>query len=143
MNERQRSFAHNIPAARRLRRTQTETEALLWGSLRNRQLANLKFRRQHAFGRYVVDFYCDDARLVVEVDGGIHLDPEQQARDRVRQAELESQDLAFVRISVRDVSSDLPAVLARIVEAARERGPFGTATPPLPQRRERGQGGEG
>lgn len=143
MSEREKVHVHNIPAARRLRRVQTETEALLWGALRNRQLAGLKFRRQHAIGRYVVDFFRDDARLVVEVDGGIHLDPEQQARDRLRQAELESQDLAFIRFSAEEVSSSLPTVLERILHAVRERGLHGKATPHLPQRRERGPGGEG
>lgn len=143
MTERRKSYAHNIPAARQLRLAQTETEALLWGALRNRQLAGLKFRRQHAIGRYVVDFSCDDARLVVEVDGGIHLDPEQQARDRTRQTELESQDLAFVRVSAEDVVLRMPEVLSAILDAVRQRGLFGTATPPRPQRRERGQGGEG
>lgn len=143
MTESRKSYIHNIPAARQLRLAQTETEALLWDAVRNRRLGGLKFRRQHAIGRYVVDFFCDDARLVVEVDGGIHLDPQQQARDHLRQAELESLDLAFVRVSAGDVSSDLSAVLARIMDAVRERGLYGTPTSPLPQCRERGQGGEG
>jgi very-short-patch-repair endonuclease len=143
MTERRKSYAHNIPAARNLRLTQTETEALLWQELRNRRLGGLKFRRQHAIGRYVLDFYCDDARLALEIDGGIHLDPEQQARDRTRQTELESQDLAFVRVSAEDVVLRMPEVLSAILNAVRERGPYSSPTPPLPQRRERGQGGEG
>ncbi len=143
MTESRESYIHNIPAARQLRLAQTETEALLWDAVRNRRLGGLKFRRQHAIGRYVVDFFCDEARLVVEVDGGIHLDPAQQARDHLRQAELESLGLAFVRVSAGDVSSDLSAVLARIMDAVRERGLYGAPTPPLPQCRERGQGGEG
>lgn len=58
--------------ARRLRRDPTVGETRLWSWLRDRRLAGFKFRRQHPIGRYVVDFYCPQARLVVEIDGDGH-----------------------------------------------------------------------
>ncbi len=59
--------------ARRLRKRQTKSEKLLWQALRNRQLSDLKFLRQHPIGHSIVDFYCHENRLVIEIDGGIHL----------------------------------------------------------------------
>ena len=67
MHDRRRNYMHNIPAARSLRQSETATELLLWELLRGRRLHGCKFRRQHAIGKYVVDFYCHELRLVVIV----------------------------------------------------------------------------
>ena len=128
MRDPERSYVHNIPAARRLRGRQTESEAVLWDALRNRRLDGLKFRRQHAIGRYVVDFYCDDARLAVEVDGGMHRAPEQLLRDRVRQSAIEDNEIAFVRVTDGDVMERLADVLESIAAAIRDRGTYSTAS---------------
>jgi very-short-patch-repair endonuclease len=61
-----------IERARHLRHRQTSAEGLLWQALRNRKLARWKFRRQHPIDRYVVDFVCLEAKLIVEVDGATH-----------------------------------------------------------------------
>ena len=58
--------------AQELRQEQTESESVLWEQLRGRRLNGAKFRRQHSIGRFIVDFCCPSAKLVVEVDGGIH-----------------------------------------------------------------------
>lgn len=58
--------------AKNLRKSQTDAEKLLWQKLRNRQLADAKFKRQYVFGRYIVDFVCLEQNLIVEVDGGQH-----------------------------------------------------------------------
>jgi very-short-patch-repair endonuclease len=58
--------------AKELRQRQTSAEEKLWALLRNKQLGGYKFRRQHPIGPFIVDFYCDEARLVIELDGGIH-----------------------------------------------------------------------
>ncbi len=58
--------------ARKLRIQQTDAEIKLWDALRNRQVSGLKFRRQHFIGPYILDFYCPERRLVIEVDGGQH-----------------------------------------------------------------------
>jgi adenine-specific DNA-methyltransferase len=68
--------------AKLLRKEQTLAEMILWGKLRNRGLLDLKFRRQHPIGRYIVDFFCSSKDLIVEVDGGVHA--ERKVYDRLR-----------------------------------------------------------
>jgi very-short-patch-repair endonuclease len=63
-----------VPLARRLRLTPTDAEIRLWSRLRRKQLEGFRFRRQHPLGPYVVDFFCAEAKLIVEVDGGQHAD---------------------------------------------------------------------
>jgi very-short-patch-repair endonuclease len=115
--ERERSYVHNIPAARRLRKPQTATEQLLWEQLRGRRFRGLKFRRQHAIHAFVVDFYCHDEALVIEIDGGIHREAAVAKRDAERQEFLESLGLHVVRIPTELVSEDLDGALEFITEA--------------------------
>jgi very-short-patch-repair endonuclease len=114
-----------------LRRELTSAEALVWERVRDRKFRGLKFRRQHPIGAYVVDFFCDELRLVLEVDGGVHLEPEQQARDLERQAIIESLGLRVFRISNSAVETDLEGAIDQISHAQ---------TSPLPPQWERGQG---
>ncbi|MEX0785433.1 MAG: endonuclease domain-containing protein, partial [Dehalococcoidia bacterium] len=107
-------------------------EALLWQALRNRQLRGRKFRRQHLIGSFIVDFYCADERLVVEVDGLIH--EFQRDADRRRQQLLEAAGLRVLRIDTAEVESNLHAVLDTM------RAEFAQNETPLSRRRERGQG---
>ena len=103
------------PLARRMRRKPTPTEQTLWQQLRNRNVNGSKFRRQHAVGRFVVDFYCAEAELVVEVDGPIH---ESSIReDVIRQEYLESRGLTVMRFSTEAVEESLEGVVRRISEA--------------------------
>lgn len=74
-----------IQLARELRRRQTPAEQLLWQLLRNRQLGGFKFRRQHPIGTFIADFFCDDARLIIEVDGAVHQEATQQQLDHQRE----------------------------------------------------------
>ena len=101
---------------RKLRRESTMPERLLWGLLRNRQLGNLKFRRQQVIGRHVVDFYCDELKMVIEVDGDSHTYT--RAQDRTRQQELESRGLTVIRFLNDDVLQDLEAVGLEILRRA-------------------------
>ncbi len=97
--------------ARELRRKPTPAEALLWSRLRRRQLG-VRFRRQHAIDRFIVDFYCAEARLIVEVDGDVHdLQPE---RDEVRQAILEALGYRVLRFRNEEVMHDLERVVEEI-----------------------------
>jgi len=75
--------------AKALRMQQTEAEKMLWRHLRNRQLESCKFRRQHPIGKYIVDLVCIEKRLIIEIDGGQHM--EQTEYDAVRSAFLEAQ----------------------------------------------------
>jgi very-short-patch-repair endonuclease len=98
-----------IENARRMRKAQTPAEAKLWFHLRNRNMRGLKFRRQVPVGRYMADFLCESAMLIVEVDGAQHA--ERMAEDAVRTAALESMGYHVVRIWNADVMSNVTGVL--------------------------------
>ena len=74
--------------ARKLRQNMTEAETRLWMRLRKRQLKNCQFYRQRIIGNYIVDFYCPDAQLVVEIDGGQHYSEQGMVKDRRRNSHL-------------------------------------------------------
>ncbi len=101
---------------RELRQNQTHAEMLLWESLRNRKLDGVKFRRQHSIGNYVVDFYCAEAALVIEIDGSVHDSAEAQAYDREREAVICDLGLSMMRFRNDDVERRLDYVLAKIAE---------------------------
>ncbi len=98
--------------ARLLRKLQTPAEKQLWSALRNRKLSGLKFRRQYPIGNYILDFYCPDYRLAVEIDGGIHA--LQKEYDEYRQKELEDAGILFIRFSNEDVIRRMENVLEKI-----------------------------
>ena len=110
--KRMRALSPVQQRARELRQEMTPAEKLLWAHLRNRQLAGLKFRRQHPLDRFIVDFYCAACKLVVELDGDIH--NLQQERDAVRTAELAQQGHQVIRFRNEQVLNDLETVLAAI-----------------------------
>ncbi len=112
--------------ARNLRQRSTDTERLLWRHLRDRQLAGLKFRRQHPLGNFVVDFVCLEHRLVVELDGGQHAT--QQQADADREAFLMGLGYRVLRFWNNEVLGNTVGVLEAIVSAAR------SADPPSPSR---------
>ncbi len=101
--------------ARRLRRTMTDAERILWSKLRNRQLENQKFRRQHRLGPYVLDFYCPSKRLVIEVDGGQHYTHKGKLRDEKREEYLTKCGLIILRYSDKDILTNLNIVLQDIL----------------------------
>jgi very-short-patch-repair endonuclease len=95
---------HVVPSeqrrfAKRLRAHQTDAETLLWHELRGRRLDGWKFRRQVPIERFVVDFVCFEARLIVEVDGPLHLDAEQRRKDEARDALLRMNGFKILRFS--------------------------------------------
>ena len=106
---------------RRLRREQTSSEAKLWERLRDRRLANAKFRRQHPVGRYVVDFACPEQRLIIELDGGVHR--LREAEDFERQLTLEGMGWRLLRFPNEAVWSDFDNVLRAIERAVTHPAP--------------------
>jgi len=106
-----------IRRARELRRKLTPPEARLWVALRQNKL-HLRFRRQHPIGPYVLDFYCDAAKLAVEVDGQGHLG--RVAQDERRDAWLSARGIRTLRIPAVSVRDNLEGVLATIREVACE-----------------------
>ncbi len=103
-----------IQFARELRNNLTEAENILWQKLRNRKLDGYKFRRQHPIDEFIVDFYCHEIKLVVELDGGIHNVPEVKEYDISRSEELEMFDIKIIRFKNEEVFQDLEDVLKKI-----------------------------
>lgn len=103
-------------STRRLRREMTAAEAMVWRALRGSRLAGLKFRRQGPIGPYGADFLCHEAKIIVEIDGPLHDDPEQSLRDRERDAWLKSRRLRVLRFP-NDLALVGTDILVRQVEA--------------------------
>ena len=113
-NLHQNSKAYAFEYARSLRKMQTKAELILWEALRNSQVCNLKFRRQHPFDNYILDFYNHKMKLVIEVDGEVHDDPEVAAYDKVRTNNLNERGLTVLRFTNVEVENNLKPVLQKI-----------------------------
>jgi very-short-patch-repair endonuclease len=109
--------------ARKLRRKMTLPEVVLWHWLRQRP-DGLKFRRQHPTGPYVLDFFCGDARLAIEIDGETHSRGDQPQRDMARDQWLRSAGIETLRIPAVDILNDADAVLRWVIAEATERLPL-------------------
>lgn len=125
--------AHMLARARQLRKDSSRPERILWNIVRNRTLDGLKFRRQQPIGPYVADFFCEAARLVVELDGISHDDQEDYdvARDRY----MRSLGLDVLRIQINDLLKDRSGVAEAILRLAQSRLPSPRPSP-------RGRGGD-
>jgi type I site-specific restriction-modification system R (restriction) subunit/very-short-patch-repair endonuclease len=124
-------FTGLLKEARELRKNQTSAEEVLWQLLRNRKLDNLKFRRQHQIGHYIVDFYCHERKLIVELDGAVHFTTERQKHDSTRDKYLTSSGFNIIRFRNDEVLNNIEDVLSKIVSSN------------LPSPAGRGVGGEG
>ncbi|PZV38577.1 endonuclease domain-containing protein [Mesorhizobium kowhaii] len=103
--------------ARSLRREMTEAEDRLWHELRDRRLDRIKFRRQVPLGKYIADFVCLEAGLIIEVDGSQHAESDS---DRIRKAELKARGFRILRFWNDDVLKDLNAVCDTIITYVRD-----------------------
>jgi cyclase len=99
--------------AKRLRNNVTDTEMILWGRLKE-YFPSYKFRRQHPISLYVVDFYCHQLKLIIEIDGSIHNKEDVKLNDIERQKNLESLNLEVIRFSVDEVRFRLNEVMESI-----------------------------
>ena len=111
--------------AKVLRKHATPAEVRVWRWLRDRRFGGWKFRRQHPVGVYVLDFYCAQLRLGIELDGGGHDDPRTEARDRARTANLAGQGIVVVRVKnavVRDDPDTASEIIRWGIERASLRG---------------------
>lgn len=104
--------------AKDLRQQATQAEQTLWQRLRNRQILNAKFRRQHPISPYIVDFVCLERQLIVEADGGQHA--ERQTQDEKRTAFLEAQGFRVLRFWNNEVLTETETVLEVIFCALNE-----------------------
>ena len=104
-----------ISKAQRLRREATDAEKVLWGEIRRRQLGVHRFRRQHPVGSYIVDFFCFEKGLVIELDGGHHA--EQEEYDLVRTKYLGSQRYLVMRFWNNQLVQEMEAVKQAILDS--------------------------
>ena len=99
--------------AHQLRKEMTDAEMILWQRLRGNAMGS-RFRRQHAIRNYIVDFYCHTHKLIVEVDGGIHLEKENIEYDNARTELMEEYGLKVIRFSNEEVLDNIELVLSKI-----------------------------
>jgi type I restriction enzyme M protein len=102
---------------RRLRRRATDAEAALWEALRGRQLAGFKFRRQHPCGPFILDFFCAEKQLAIELDGGQHYQPRAQAYDARRTDFLAARGITVLCFPCDQVLREMAGVLVAIAFA--------------------------
>ena len=131
--------------AKRLRREQTAPEILLWHELRDRRLGGWKFRRQVSIEEYIVDFVCLDARLIVEIDGPLHSQSEQRAKDEKRDDALRRQGFRILRFDADVGAGRMVDAILRVLSSPESPGSVPLTRPsanaeghPLPPR---GEGG--
>lgn len=96
--------------AKQLRENETRAEKLLWARLRNKQLG-AKFRRQHPLHFFIVDFYCHELKLVIELDGGIHFKEENQEYDRMRTELIAEFEIRVIRFRNEEIYSEIEIVI--------------------------------
>jgi very-short-patch-repair endonuclease len=99
---------------RKLRNNQTKAEKILWEYLRNRKINGKKFRRQYSINNYVLDFYCVENKLCIELDGGIHNDFEQIKFDYQRTKDLNYYGITIIRFKNDEIIGDINKVLEKI-----------------------------
>ena len=100
--------------AKDLRKNMTFAELKLWELLKNKQVQGLRFRAQHPIDIFIADFYCHSLKLVIEVDGGIHLSPEQQEYDIGREAEISHWGIKIIRFTNDKIEKEIDEVLNTI-----------------------------
>ena len=100
--------------AKKLRKTMTFSEVKVWNELKNGQLMGYDFDRQRPIGNYIVDFYCKDLLLALEIDGITHQDERVMYKDKIRQAELESMGVCFIRFDAMLCVNKVEAIIKEI-----------------------------
>ena len=120
-----------LDRCRELRAESTDAESLLWLLLRNRRLQGVKFRRQHQFGPFVLDFYAPEGKLAIEADGGQHFEDARRRRDEARSRYLRARGIKVLRFTDREILLETTAVLESI---------WSTLADPHPNRLPEGEG---
>ncbi len=103
-----------------LRKNRPKAEYILWQKLRNKQIENCKFRSQYSVAEFVIDFYCAELKLAIEIDGESHFIDGTQEYDRERQAFIEATGIQFIRFTNNDVYENLEGVLEIVRLKVRE-----------------------
>jgi very-short-patch-repair endonuclease len=108
--------ANNFLLAKRLRGRMTQAEILLWDKLKNKQFKGYKFRRQHPIHHFIVDFYCHELELIIEIDGKYHDLEEQKNKDFERTELLAFQGLKEIRFTNEEIIKNIDSVLKKLEE---------------------------
>jgi len=119
--DRRKHCKKTLARVQAMRQSATRAEAILWRRLRDRRLDGFKFRRQHPFGGYILDFYCEEGKLAIEVDGESHAKEEREGRDHGRTMALQEHGIHVLRFWNLDVTSNLRGVLEAIRRVLHER----------------------
>ena len=109
------NLENRIDYRRKLRKNSTPQETILWARLRRSQLG-YKFRRQHSIGKYIVDFYCPEKNLIIELDGGQHDEESARKYDEKRSKYLERLGFQVLRFWDRDINLNLKGVIGEIIK---------------------------
>ena len=117
----QRIEEGKLRAAREFRSKMTHGEKALWEKVRRRQIRGMKFRRQQIIEGFVVDFFCEKAKLVVEVDGQVHSDTNQQEWDRHRTKVFGARGVDVIRFHNDEVLDSIESVVTRIEQKVKDR----------------------
>jgi len=114
----------NHPATKefrqKLRRDATPCERILWRHLKGRQIEGCKFRQQHGYGPFVLDFYCPSIRLCIEVDGEVHDLDEVKRKDEERTLFLYENRISIIRFKNKEIENEIDSVINRIKECVRQ-----------------------
>jgi very-short-patch-repair endonuclease len=110
-----------LKMARENRNDMTSAERKLWKLLRGGRIMKMKFRRQHPVSKFIADFYCHQAKLIIEIDGGYHDEPDQAEKDQGRQQALEALGLMVIRFRNEEIELDAEGVVEKIRMVLRER----------------------
>ena len=102
--------------ARILRKNMTKQERILWTFLRKKNINNLKFRRQYPIGNYIVDFICNEKKLIIEIDGGQHNENKNITYDQERTKYLESKGYKVIRFWNNDIDNNIEEVYLDILK---------------------------
>ncbi len=119
----------NIEKCRFLRKNQTDAERKLWSLLRNRQLSNVKFRRQFSIDRYIIDFYSPEHKLGIEADGGQHYSDEGKVEGKLRTDKLNEYGIQILRFSNLDILNNIEGVYEVILMAVEKMKKNNTPSP--------------
>ncbi len=104
----------NFELSRQLRERMTTAELLMWNKLKNNQFCGYKFRRQHPIHKFIVDFYCHELKLILEIDGKYHNSEEQKSEDFKRSELLQFQGLKEIRFTNEEIINDIDLVLKKL-----------------------------
>ena len=125
MKERRKNRPEELTERRLLRTNGTKEEAMMWKVLKNRQVSGVRFRRQFSVGAYILDFYCPELKLCIELDGAGHYNSEGLRHDYVRDKYLSELGIRVLRFENRAVLKMQPVMLAEIeavIAELREKG---------------------